>query len=544
MGLDLGQLPECLAAMDRAEDMRPPAISYAKIPGLDGTSDATIYMFDDAHNEKPSSAISGAPPRLSDGFVLGMFQLRDVIKSALEVLQPAGVDIYLFDVTNAQKTQPILAFPSPIRATELPAMAYPPPESSAPLHYETRITVADRTWLAYCLPTDVYFSGKSRRTPWAALLAGLLITGLIVGYLFLLTERTVQVEKLVSERTWELQASEKRFRLLVENAADAFFLNDQDGNVLDCNQRACEQLGYSRDELLRMNVFDFEVAFQPEDHHERVWNYHPEEAYPVNVDGLHRRKDGSIYPVEVRLNYLEAGGKGFIMADFTTSPGAKRPKRRCTRNKRFLRHLIDLPGAQRKLMAYEIRDGLAQRFDRGLVQAAKPGRRAPAAGFFLGPQSLGRRPALLIRESADEAQAAYRWLASSDSGRGRDRGRHRVPVREHRQSGQFQIEFAHQVQFHRLSAPLEVALFRVAQECLTNACRHSQSPSIRVELSRLENGVRLSVQDWGVGFDPREVKGQHTGLRNPRARPAAGRRRQHRFGPRQRHNRRRGTAAG
>ncbi len=89
---------------------------------------------------------------------------------------------------------------------------------------------------------------------------------------------------------------------------------------------------------------------------------------------------------------------------------------------------------------------------------------------------------------------------------------------ERRQSGQSQIEFVVRVQFHRLAAPLEVALFRIVQECLTNACRHSQSPKIRVELSQLENRVRLTVQDWGVGFDPQEVKGERFGLRGIRER--------------------------
>ncbi|MGD0519349.1 MAG: ATP-binding protein, partial [Thermoguttaceae bacterium] len=54
--------------------------------------------------------------------------------------------------------------------------------------------------------------------------------------------------------------------------------------------------------------------------------------------------------------------------------------------------------------------------------------------------------------------------------------------------------------------------------CLTNASRHSQSPKIRVELSQLENRVRLTVQDWGVGFDPHEVKGERFGLRGIRER--------------------------
>lgn len=89
---------------------------------------------------------------------------------------------------------------------------------------------------------------------------------------------------------------------------------------------------------------------------------------------------------------------------------------------------------------------------------------------------------------------------------------------ERGQSGQSQIEFVPRVQFSRLAAPMEVALFRIVQECLNNASRHSQSPKIRVELSQLENRVRLTVQDWGLGFNPQEVKGERFGLRGIRER--------------------------
>ncbi len=359
LGFDLGSLPDCLSAMDRAEGMRPPAISYTDIPGLDGNAECMIYMFDDAHNEQHPAANSDKSPRLSDGFILGVFQLRDVINRTLKLIQPAGVDVYLFDVTDPKKTRPICPYPSPIRATPLPVLESPPPESFDPIHYVVRFTVADRTWLAYCRPTDVYFSGKSRWAPPAALLAGLLIMGLIVGYLFLLTERTVRVERLVSERSGELQASEQRFRLLVENAADGFFLLDENGRILDVNQRATELLGYSREELLKMNVFDFEVAFKPEDHHEQVWR-RPAADYPINVNGLHRRKDGSTYPVEVRLNCLDTGGKHLIMAVVRDVTERKAAEEALRKEQRFLRHLIDLQERERKLMAYEIHDGLAQ----------------------------------------------------------------------------------------------------------------------------------------------------------------------------------------
>ena len=84
---------------------------------------------------------------------------------------------------------------------------------------------------------------------------------------------------------------------------------------------------------------------------------------------------------------------------------------------------------------------------------------------------------------------------------------------EHRQNDGPQIELVHDVNFNRLDPPLEVALFRIAQEGLTNACRYSQSPKIRVELSQFNNHVRLTVQDWGVGFDSLGVKGESFGLR-------------------------------
>jgi PAS domain S-box-containing protein len=516
MGFDIGSLPDCRAAMERAEGSRPPAISYSRIPGLDEGSHNTINMFDDARNEPSASAADKKSAIPTDGFILGTFQLSDVIKSALRVLPPVGVDNDVFDVTDPNNPLPVISFPSRLRVTPLPALASPPPGLSDAFDCEIRLTVGDRTWLAYCRPTDVYFSGKQRWQPEAVLLGGLLVTGSIVGYLFLLTQRTAQVEKLVSERTRQLQASEKRFRLLVENAADGFFLHDLDGNVLDCNKQACEQLGYSREELMQMNAFDYEIGLKPEQQHEWIRGL-PPSAFPVDINGIHRRKDGSTFPVEVRLNYLEMAGHAFLMAVSRDVTDRKQAEEALRKEQRFLRHLIDLQERERKLMAYEIHDGLAQQLTGALfkLQGLEAAQQKQDSATV---QKLLDEVLRMIRESVSEARhlisglrppilddagivAAIEYLCS-----------------ERRQNGQSQIEFAHQVQFHRLSAPLEVALFRITQECLTNACRHSQSPSIRVELSRSEHSVRLMVQDWGVGFDPDEIKGQRFGLRGIRER--------------------------
>ncbi len=66
------------------------------------------------------------------------------------------------------------------------------------------------------------------------------------------------------------QQSEARFRTLVEQAVDAFFVVDQQGQIIDVNQTACHDLGYSRDELLRLTVPDIQKAFTAADF-EKIW---------------------------------------------------------------------------------------------------------------------------------------------------------------------------------------------------------------------------------------------------------------------------------
>src|SRR5262249_5312129 len=61
-----------------------------------------------------------------------------------------------------------------------------------------------------------------------------------------------------------LRASEQRFRTFVDHAADALFLHDEaTARVLDVNRRACESLGYTRDELIGMTPPDFDPDATP-----------------------------------------------------------------------------------------------------------------------------------------------------------------------------------------------------------------------------------------------------------------------------------------
>jgi signal transduction histidine kinase len=64
------------------------------------------------------------------------------------------------------------------------------------------------------------------------------------------------------------------------------------------------------------------------------------------------------------------------------------------------------------------------------------------------------------------------------------------------------IEFFHDDVFARLAPAVEVALFRIVEELLTNASRHSQARDVRVKLAQTNGQVHLEIQDRGIGFDP------------------------------------------
>jgi PAS domain S-box-containing protein len=116
----------------------------------------------------------------------------------------------------------------------------------------------------------------------------------------------------VEKRNMELLSSEKRFRTLVDQAVDAFFLFNPEGRIVDVNQRACESLGYTRDELLSLSIQDIDSGETAHEPPEKPWeNLQPN--IPVTRESRHRRKDGRIFPVEMRFGLLEISGSPLIM---------------------------------------------------------------------------------------------------------------------------------------------------------------------------------------------------------------------------------------
>jgi len=102
----------------------------------------------------------------------------------------------------------------------------------------------------------------------------------------------------------ESRESRELLEHLVEHAPDPIFVHDDQGKLVQVNENACTSLGYTRDELLAMNVADFETGPSLEEL-TAAWSQMGEGMN--NIEGNHRRKDGSVFPVEVHVSRFKPG---------------------------------------------------------------------------------------------------------------------------------------------------------------------------------------------------------------------------------------------
>jgi PAS domain S-box-containing protein len=130
----------------------------------------------------------------------------------------------------------------------------------------------------------------------------------------------VSVSEDITERKRMLDAlseSEQKYRGLFENANDAIFIADiETGIVTDCNVKACELLGMTRDEILGMHQSKLHPPELEAEYRERfrVVNEQPGEA--ISNDSIVRRKDGTRVWVDISANTFESGGRTFTMGIF------------------------------------------------------------------------------------------------------------------------------------------------------------------------------------------------------------------------------------
>ncbi len=118
------------------------------------------------------------------------------------------------------------------------------------------------------------------------------------------------IEKIESEEA--LKESENRYKTLFDNASDAIFIHDPEGNFLDVNQVACERLGYTKEELLKMKPLDIDTSEYGLYVKDRTFQVLLKNQ--ISFESAHRCKDGTIISVEIKSRIIDYRGKNVILS--------------------------------------------------------------------------------------------------------------------------------------------------------------------------------------------------------------------------------------
>ncbi len=307
-----------------------------------------------------------------------------------------------------------------------------------------------------------------------------------------------------------LRRSHDELHAIYEGMTDGLLMADvQTHRFVRANRAICRMLGYARGELLSLSVEDIhpETALP---HVERQFQDLVEGKLPTSDELPVLRKDGSILYAVISTNLATYNDRSCLVGFFHDVTERRRAQEALEREQRTLKHLLQSSDHERQLIAYEIHDGLAQQLAGAIMQfqvydhvkGTKPADAASAfqAGMTMLQQShfetrrliSGVRPPILDEEGI---VAAVSHL-----------------VNEERRKNGPKIEYLSHVEFDRLTPILENAVYRIVQEALANACQHSQSKKVRVELEQSGDSLRIQVRDYGVGFRLDEIKGDRFGL--------------------------------
>ena len=147
-----------------------------------------------------------------------------------------------------------------------------------------------------------------------AILTAFICPSLIAPPLFFFYSRlTVELQKKSKEAQQineDLEESEEKYRKLFQYSTDFILLHDTEGHVLDVNQKALDQTGFTRDEMLSLRVMDLLPPGSSEKINTLLQEVSTKGVTDFEIVG--RTKTGELFPVEVTSSLVELGGEKIV----------------------------------------------------------------------------------------------------------------------------------------------------------------------------------------------------------------------------------------
>ncbi|HEX4148689.1 MAG TPA: sensor histidine kinase, partial [Pirellulales bacterium] len=165
----------------------------------------------------------------------------------------------------------------------------------------------------------------------------------------------------------------------------------------------------------------------------------------------------------------------------------------------------------RQLMAHDLHDGVLQDLTASVWQLDSL--RAASGQFSEAERKRFDLARAILRRAIDEGRRLLSGLRPPILDEQGIVAALQYLAAELRQKHALELELSFDVRFKRLDPMVEVTIFRIVQQALTNVAQHSRSARAAVILAQQSESMQLSVRDWGIGFDSSHVDRQKFGLR-------------------------------
>lgn len=314
----------------------------------------------------------------------------------------------------------------------------------------------------------------------------------------------------ITERTKmesELRISENKYRSLVEQAADAIFIFDEEGRFLDVNDVSAQLLGYTRAELTALAIPD--ILFTED-----------LVKLPLGFESLRkgdavirrrrfRRKDGTEVFVEVHSKKMPDGSYLGMVRDLTERIEAeKQLEESFLRIRELTSHLQHIREEERAHIAREIHDELGQQLTVMKMDIAWLGKK-----ISLEEEQV-RSKLRQMTELVDGTVKTVRRISSElrpslldDLGLVAAMDWH---LKEFENRSGIKACLEEPLQDLQVSEAVKTGLFRIFQESLTNVARHARASHVIVKLQQKGINIEMSIEDDGEGFNKLQVDQKRT----------------------------------
>jgi len=300
--------------------------------------------------------------------------------------------------------------------------------------------------------------------------------------------------------------SENRFTTLFHNSSDEIYLADLKGNILEVNQVACDTLGFSRKELMKLNFKDLKTP--------RYFSKVDENIEKIIAKGTHIydsehvSKDGKIISLEFKSRLIEYQGQEAILSIGRDTTERKQMERK------ILSAVINAEEKERERVSKEIHDGLGpllstiKLYVNELEDEETPNE---------DKKELLAQTNELINEAISSSRAISNNLTPRiilDYGlvKALESFTRKINITQ-----KIQIIFENRGFPERMDLTTELILYRIITELINNTLKHAGAHKIEIYLEKVDDSLQITYMDDGKGFDREEAlksKDEGMGLKN------------------------------